>query len=199
MAKKEKLEKEEEKASEKPAEEKPKKKHEQTKPPEKKPEKFKREARSIVRIAGKDLNGDYELARALTGVKGIGFALANSITRKASEELSIDRTAKLGSLNEEQIKLLTNIVMSPEKHGIPRYMLNRRKDRETGKDLHLTGHDLDFKANEDIGLEKKIASYKGIRHQLGLTVRGQRTRTSGRKGATVGVQKSARMKKAQKR
>ncbi|MEM0057037.1 MAG: 30S ribosomal protein S13, partial [Candidatus Geothermarchaeota archaeon] len=32
----------------------------------------------------------------------------------------------------------------------------------------------------DIEFEKSIGSWKGIRHQLGLKVRGQRTRTTGR-------------------
>jgi small subunit ribosomal protein S13 len=113
--------------------------------------------------------------------------------------MTTDFRVKIGDLNEDQLKILTDIIISPEKHGIPPYLLNRRKDRDTGMHIHLTGHDLDFKTNEDIGMEKKIASYKGIRHQLGLTVRGQRTRTSGRKGTTIGVQKTARMKKAQKK
>ncbi|RLG48363.1 MAG: 30S ribosomal protein S13, partial [Thermoproteota archaeon] len=31
--------------------------------------------------------------------------------------------------------------------------------------------------------------WKGIRHALGLKVRGQRTRTTGRRGRTVGYQR----------
>lgn len=155
--------------------------------------------KQIVRIADKDLNGDYRIARALTSVKGISFSLANAITRKFCEKVGIDENTKLGSLSEEQVQLLSDIILDPIKYGIPAYLLNRRKDRETGKDMHLTGHELDFKVKEDITLEKKMRSYRGIRHQMGLTVRGQRTRTSGRKGATVGVQRTARMKKAQKR
>lgn len=155
--------------------------------------------KQIVRIADKDLNGDYPIARALTGVKGISFSLASAITRKFCEKYGIKEHTKLGSLNEEQVQVLSNIILNPVKYGIPPYLLNRRKDREMGKDLHLTGHELDFKVKEDITIEKKMRSYRGIRHQMGLTVRGQRTRTSGRKGATVGVQKTARMKKAQKR
>ncbi|MEK6820799.1 MAG: 30S ribosomal protein S13, partial [archaeon] len=39
-------------------------------------------------------------------------------------------------------------------------------------------------------LMKKTRTYKGVRHSLGLTVRGQRTRTAGRgKGKVVGVVK----------
>jgi hypothetical protein len=36
---------------------------------------------------------------------------------------------------------------------------------------------------------KKIKTHKGIRHHWGLKVRGQRTKTTGRRGATVGVTK----------
>ncbi|MEM2618451.1 MAG: 30S ribosomal protein S13, partial [Candidatus Hadarchaeales archaeon] len=47
----------------------------------------------------------------------------------------------------------------------------------------------------DIGRERKIRSRRGIRHELGLPVRGQRTRTTGRKGLSVGVmRKEARVK-----
>ncbi|MCD6414854.1 MAG: 30S ribosomal protein S13 [Candidatus Diapherotrites archaeon] len=153
----------------------------------------------IVRIADKDLNGSYPIARALTGVKGISFSFANAIARKFGEKFKVAEQTKLGELTEEQIKVLSDIIADPSKYGIPSFMLNRRKSRETGKDIHLTGHELDFKVKEDITIEKKTRSYKGIRHQVGLSVRGQRTRTSGRKGATVGVKKTARMKKAQKR
>lgn len=172
-------------------------KKKQEKEEKKKPEKKK--VINIVRLVGKDLNGDYEIGRALIEVKGISFTLSKTLTRIASKELSIDKKEKLGSLNEDQIKKLSDIVTNPHKYGVPPYLLNRRKDRETGEDIHLTGHDLDFKQREDKGLEGKIDSYKGRRHQLGLTVRGQRTRTSGRKGTTVGVRKTARMKKAQSR
>ena len=155
--------------------------------------------KQIVRIADKDLDGENPIARALIGVKGVNFSLANAITRKFCEKYGIEERTKLGSLNEEQVQVLSDMILNPTKYGIPPYLLNRRKDRETGKDMHLTGHELDFKVKEDITLEKKMRSYRGIRHQMGLTVRGQRTRTSGRKGSTVGVQRTARMKKAQKR
>ena len=42
---------------------------------------------------------------------------------------------------------------------------------------------------KDIEIMKKIRSWKGIRHSLGLKVRGQRTRTTGRLGLTVGVKR----------
>jgi small subunit ribosomal protein S13 len=66
-------------------------------------------------------------------------------------------------------------------------MLNRRKDVYTGENRHLTGVDLTLGNNEDINLMKKMRSYKGIRHERGQKVRGQRTKSTGRTGATVGV------------
>ena len=66
-------------------------------------------------------------------------------------------------------------------------MLNRRKDITTGEDLHLLGSDLTLEIDKDIKLLKKIRSWRGVRHALGLKVRGQRTRTTGRTGRTVGV------------
>jgi len=45
--------------------------------------------------------------------------------------------------------------------------------------------------NEDINLMKKVRSYKGVRHDRGLRVRGQRSRSTGRKGKTVGVSRAS--------
>ncbi|MEM2025102.1 MAG: 30S ribosomal protein S13, partial [Desulfurococcaceae archaeon] len=43
--------------------------------------------------------------------------------------------------------------------------------------------------NEDIEHEKRIKTWRGVRHAIGLKVRGQRTRTTGRAGITVGVKR----------
>jgi small subunit ribosomal protein S13 len=70
-------------------------------------------------------------------------------------------------------------------------MLNRRKDYETGEDIHLLSSDLAFTQDNDIKMMKKMKSYKGMRHARGLTVRGQKTRANFRrnKGKVAGVQK----------
>ena len=52
------------------------------------------------------------------------------------------------------------------------------------------GPDLDFALKTDLDREKNVQSWRGVRHGLGLKVRGQRTRTTGRGGRTVGVRKS---------
>ncbi len=67
---------------------------------------------------------------------------------------------------------------------------------ETGKDMHLIGADLILYVRRDIDLERKLRTWKGgIRHNLGgLKVRGgQRTRSTGRLGGTVGVAKKKAM------
>jgi len=58
--------------------------------------------------------------------------------------------------------------------------------------LHLLSSDLVLRTKMDIDLMKKIKSWKGYRHAYGLKVRGQRTRTTGRTGKTVGVSKKRR-------
>ena len=95
----------------------------------------------------------------------------------------------IGELTDEEVKKLEEIVLNPEKHGIPAFLLNRRNDPETGENLHKTSSDLIFTRKTDIDTMKKIQCYKGVRHQFGLPVRGQRTRSSFRTGAKVGVVK----------
>lgn len=154
--------------------------------------------RQIVRITGKDLPGEKSIENALSNIKGIGERAAHAITQKAEEELEIDAEEKIGELSEEQSEKLEKIVQDPAEHDVPSWVLNRRKDYETGKHKHLTESDLDITIKKDIEREKKIRSYKGIRHKRGLRVRGQRTRTTGRSEETVGVKKTERMKKAQR-
>lgn len=143
------------------------------------------EFKHIVRLAGKDLAGDRRVQMALAGLKGVNWTFARAVAYAAD----IDPFAKLGSLNVEQIELLEHVLKNPAEHGIPSWMLNRRKDYETGKDIHLVGTDVDMVTRGDITRERHIRSRRGIRHELGLPVRGQRTRTTGRKGLVVGVKR----------
>ncbi len=142
-------------------------------------------AEEVVRIAGTDLNGDYYVYMALQGIKGVGYNFARALVRL----LGIDESKKLKELGEEEIKKIEDALKNPMKYGMPAWMLNRRKDRETGKDMHLIGTDLELQVKEDINRLIRIRCYRGIRHQMGLPVRGQRTRTGFRKGMTVGVQR----------
>lgn len=53
----------------------------------------------------------------------------------------------------------------------------------------LTSANLDSKLREDLERMKKIRAHRGLRHYWGLRVRGQHTKTTGRRGRTVGVSK----------
>jgi len=143
----------------------------------------------IVRIAGKDLDGMKKVAIALADVKGVNYNLANAIVNA----LKIDSRMKLGALSDRQISEIQDCLKDPTKIGIPTFILNHRKDPETGIDTHYIGSDLDFVLKAEIDREKTLASWRGIRHSLGLKVRGQHTRTTGRKGRAVGVKKGSRV------
>jgi len=144
-----------------------------------------KEFQHIVRIAGTDLDGTLKVNYALANINGIGITLANAITRKAD----LNPQTRIGFLTEIDIERLEDIITNPTKYGFPPWMLNRPKDTETGKDLHLTGADLTLKIKTDIEEMKNIKSWRGYRHAYGLRVRGQRTRTTGRSGKAMGVKK----------
>jgi len=143
------------------------------------------EFRYVVRVSGTDIDGKLKLVHGLAGIKGIGITTAMAILRT----LGIDPEKKTGLLTDEEVERIEDAISNPKKYGLPNWLLNRRKDYETGEDMHLVGSDLIFKAKQDIEREKRIKSWRGIRHALGLKVRGQRTHTTGRLGVTVGVRK----------
>jgi small subunit ribosomal protein S13 len=142
-----------------------------------------KEIKGIVRILGADIKGDTQLLISLQKIKGVGGVLADTICKVHN----FDRGRKIGSLSDEELKKIENTLKNPEKFGIPSWMLNRRKDPETGEDNHLIGPDLSFTKKQDIKKMMNMKSYKGVRHMFGLPVRGQRTKSSFRKGTTVGV------------
>lgn len=142
-----------------------------------------KEIKGIVRIAGADIKGENQLFTSLQRIKGVGGNLANAVCRVHN----LDRNRKVGSLTATEIKRIEETLKNPIKFGIPSWILNRRRDLETGEDRHLVGPDLKFTQEQDIKRMMKIKSYKGVRHMFGLPVRGQRTKSSFRKGRTVGV------------
>jgi small subunit ribosomal protein S13 len=145
-------------------------------------EKPKDDIKYIVRIANADLVGTSPVQYALTGIDGIGVRIAKILCRKAD----VDPTATMGYLPAEQVNRLKAVVENIDDQ-IPSWMQNRQKDTYTGETRHMLGIDLILSGKEDINLMKKMRSYKGIRHERGQKVRGQRTKSTGRTGATVGV------------
>ena len=58
-----------------------------------------------------------------------------------------------------------------------------------GKTNQVMANFLDNKLREDLERLKKIRAHRGLRHYWGVRVRGQHTKTTGRRGKTVGVSK----------
>jgi len=145
------------------------------------------EFKYIVRIADTNIDGNFRVDYGLSHIKGIGIRVAAQIVRAAQ----IPTNRKIGDLSDEEIeKLATAIVEIPSK--LPYWMLNRQKDYESGEDIHLYSTELALQFREDINRLKKIRSYRGIRHETGQKVRGQRTRSNGREGLAVGVVRKKR-------
>lgn len=159
------------------------KRKEETKKTTSKPKQEVEELRAIVRVAGTDLDGEEELWRAIMEIKGIG----HSLTRPILSAAGLDIHRKLGSLNEQEMQKLEQVIKNPSNFGIPAWFLNRSKDPESGKDLHLTEADLDMRKKFDIQHYIDLKTYRGFRHMFGLPVRGQHTRSTFRKGRVVGV------------
>lgn len=148
------------------------------------------EFQGIVRVAGRDIKGELTVARALSQIKGIGISLSQALSMIITEKLNIPENKKIGEFSHEEIKKVEEIIDNPEKYKLPNWILNRRKRSEEGTDTHLVSAERDFQISQDISMEKKIKSYRGIRHMFGYKCRGQRTRRSakvGRKGRAVGV------------
>ena len=143
----------------------------------------------IVRIANVDVPGGKQVKVALTKIKGIGAILADIICKLSK----VDRNKKAGHLTDEEVVSLNKVANAPIEHGIPEWMGNRRKDYDSGEDKHLITGTLNFTKENDLKRLKKIKCLRGARHQKGLPVRGQRTRSNFRKskGKVVGVKKKA--------
>jgi len=155
-----------------------------------------KEVRGIVRLAGCDLRGSLPLRRAITSVKGIGINLGKVVSEIACQQLGMNDTTMIGELSEQEVDKLENIMRNPTEFGVPVRMLNRQKDLFTGNNLHYISSDLVYIVRQDIDHEKDAYTWRGYRHTYGQKVRGQRTRSTGRTGMTVGVLRKAVLAKA---
>jgi small subunit ribosomal protein S13 len=143
------------------------------------------EYRHILRIMGTDMQGTLKTVYALTKIKGVSLSLSNAILKKAE----VNPDLRVGFLTETEISKIEEIVKEPEKYNLPTWLFNKRKNAETGKDVHLISADLVLRTKTDIDEAKEIRSWRGYRHAYGLKVRGQHTKTTGRAGKALGVKK----------
>lgn len=170
------------------APEKKEKKQKKDKPEQKqapKAEKKDENFRYIVRMANTDIDGNRTLAMGLQSIKGVGPRVATIVARKTG----VSPTVKLGDLEESKTDEIEKVLLSYPEFA-PTWAVNRQHDFETGVDTHLFGVELDITKKDDVNRMKMIRSYKGVRHEQGQKVRGQRTRSNGRTGLTMGVSRT---------
>lgn len=116
----------------------------------------------MARLIGVEIPNEKRIEIALTYVYGIGLHTAQSVLKQTN----VDPDKRVKDLNEAEMKRITN----------------------TLEKLTLEG-DLRQTVFRNIKRLKDIKSYRGIRHKLGLPVRGQNTRTNAvtRKGKNIAV------------
>lgn len=141
-----------------------------------------KEFRHIVRIVNTDLNGNKSIMYALRKIKGVNTMMANAVCKMSN----VDKAKKTGHLSDKEVEKLDSTLRNLTKSELPEWFFNRRKDPESGVDGHLIGPDLRFTQENDVKILKKVKSYKGFRHQWGLPLRGQRTKSNFRRNKGKG-------------
>ena len=148
---------------------------------------------------------------ALTKIKGVGRRYSNLVCKKADVDLNkryacpalstratyFDLRSLLttfviyraGEITSEELERIVTIIQNPTQYKIPTWFLNRQRDIVDGKDSQVLANGMDSKLREDLERLKKIRAHRGLRHYWGLRVRGQHSKTTGRRGRTVGVSK----------
>ncbi|MBL6884335.1 MAG: 30S ribosomal protein S13 [Candidatus Poseidoniaceae archaeon] len=136
----------------------------------------------ILRMADTDMDGRKTLATALTAVRGVGPRTAIQICKNTG----FDPASLAGHLSAEEQESL-RVAIEGYAETVPLWMLNRQRDLETGDELHLTGQQVSLTLEDDINRLRTMKCYRGVRHASGNKVRGQRGRSNGRGGLTLGV------------
>lgn len=108
----------------------------------------------MPRVLGIDIPEKKRLEVSLTYIFGVGRATSNQII----EKLGLSKDMRASELNEDQIARL-NAILSSE---------------------YIVEGDLRRQVQNNIKRLIGIHCYRGMRHRLGLPVRGQRTRTNAR-------------------
>ena len=120
----------------------------------------------MPRLHGVDIPGDKKLEYSLRYIYGVGPTRARIICEKCE----LDPNLRAHTLSEEQLNSISQVIIELK---------------------YVTEGDLRREVTANLKRLQAIRCYRGIRHQRGLPVRGQRTQTNARtrKGApkTVGV------------
>ena len=132
----------------------------------------------ILRVLNTNVDGRTKVMYALTQIRGIGRRFSNVVCKKAE----IDMGKRAGELSAAELESLMVIVSNPRQFRIPDWFLNRQKNYKDGKYLQQVSNQLDTSLRDDLERLKKIRNHRGLRHYWGIRVRGQHTKTTGRRG-----------------
>ncbi|MCE5293889.1 MAG: 30S ribosomal protein S13 [Chlamydiales bacterium] len=108
----------------------------------------------MARILGVDIPDNKRLEISLTYIFGIGLSSSHEIMAK----LKLNPDMRAGKLTSDDIARLTNLIQTE----------------------YVVEGDLRRQVQNNIKRLVSIHCYRGMRHRLGLPVRGQRTRTNAR-------------------
>lgn len=108
----------------------------------------------MLRISGVNIPDDKRIEISLTYIYGVGHSTASKIL----DDLEIDKLKRTKDLSEEEQNKIRNHVE---------------------KKIKVEG-ELKHEMRDNIKRLKEINCYRGTRHQKGLPVRGQRTKTNTR-------------------
>ncbi len=108
----------------------------------------------MARIAGVDLPNEKRIEIGLTYIYGIGRSLSNEILGRAE----IDKNKKVKDLTDQEIIKLRDLI----------------------RDNYTIEGDLRKERTMNIKRLMEIGCYRGLRHRVGLPVRGQSTHSNAR-------------------
>ena len=138
----------------------------------------------ILRMADSDVDGLRPIAIGLTSIKGVGMRTSQQICRLAG----INGKTLGGHLSEEEQDSLRSAI-DDYATTVPWWLVNRQRDLGTNEDAHIVAMEVKMTRDDDISRMAGIKAYRGMRHRSGHKVRGQRLRSNGRTGSTLGVEK----------
>lgn len=108
----------------------------------------------MLRIAGVNIPDNKRVEISLTYIYGIGKNIANDILA----ELNVDKNKRTKDLTEDEQNAIRSFIE---------------------KKIKIEG-DLKLELRDNVKRLKEVGCYRGTRHQRGLPVRGQRTKTNNR-------------------
>lgn len=141
------------------------------------------EIQHIIRLYNTNIDGTKKTPYALTGIRGIGKRFGKAVVSRAG----VSPQKRAGELTQEEIARIQDVINDPIAFGIPPYMLNHQKDVATGLDSQLVGIKLDGDLRMLIEKGKKMKKVRSMRLAAGLKVRGQSTKSNGRRHKSLGA------------